>query len=125
MSETSQDALRAEAADGRPADLLSVPEAAERLGIPASRVHQLIRDGQLLGLRQDGMVRVPADFFQDGAVVKGLPGTITVLRDAGFRDDEALRWLFAPDDSLPGTPVQALRENRGTEVKRRAQALAL
>ena len=27
--------------------------------------------------------------------------------------------------TLPGTPVQALSENRGTEVKRRAQALAL
>jgi hypothetical protein len=25
---------------------------------------------------------------------------------------------------LPGSPVQALAENRGTEVKRRAQALA-
>ena len=29
------------------------------------------------------------------------------------------------DIQLPGTPVQALRENRGTEVKRRAQALAV
>ncbi|NJP82684.1 DNA-binding protein, partial [Streptomyces sp. AA8] len=27
--------------------------------------------------------------------------------------------------SLPGTPADALRENRGTEVKRRAQALAV
>jgi hypothetical protein len=27
------------------------------------------------------------------------------------------------DDSLPGPPVAALREHRGTEVKRRAQAL--
>ena len=32
---------------------------------------------------------------------------------------------FTPDPSLPGTPVQALSENRGTEVKRRAQALAV
>jgi hypothetical protein len=47
-----------------------------------------------------------------------------VLADAGFSDDEALRWLFTVDDSLPGSPVQALVENRGTEVKRRAQALA-
>jgi hypothetical protein len=34
-----------------------------------------------------------------------------------------LSWLFSADDTLPGTPVQALRANRGTEVRRRAQAL--
>ena len=28
-------------------------------------------------------------------------------------------------DTLPGTPVQALRDDRHTEVTRRAQALAL
>ncbi len=35
-----------------------------------------------------------------------------------------LRWLFTPDDSLPGTPIDALRGGRKTEVRRRAQALA-
>jgi hypothetical protein len=46
-----------------------------------------------------------------------------LLADNGFADDEALRWLFTEDTSLPGSPVIALREHRGTEVKRRAQAL--
>jgi hypothetical protein len=46
---------------------------------------------------------------------------ITLLRDAHYPDDDILAWLFREDDSLPGTPVQALRENRGREVKRRAQ----
>ena len=36
----------------------------------------------------------------------------------------ALRWLLAPDETLPGTPVDALRAGRKTEVRRRAQALA-
>ena len=80
---------------------------------------------KLLGVRRDGVLRVPAVFVQPGAVLKGLPGTLTLLADCGFSDDEALRWLFTADDSLPGSPVQALVENRGTEVKRRAQALAL
>jgi len=48
---------------------------------------------------------------------------LTLLQDAGYSDDEALTWLFTPEESLPGAPVDALRENRGTEVKRRAQAL--
>ncbi|HEX4701674.1 MAG TPA: Rv2175c family DNA-binding protein, partial [Pseudonocardiaceae bacterium] len=28
------------------------------------------------------------------------------------------------DETLPGSPIEALRTNRGREVKRRAQALA-
>lgn len=102
----------------------SVPAVAESLGVPVTRVHQLLRDGCLLARRVDGVLCIPADFIQAGAIVKGLPGTITLLRDAGYDDDAALRWLFAADDSLPGTPAQALAENRGTEVKRRAQASA-
>jgi hypothetical protein len=66
---------------------------------------------------------VPALFLDGPAIVKGLPGTLTVLHDAGYSDAEAVRWLVTPDPTLPGAPIEALRENRGTEVKRRAQAL--
>jgi hypothetical protein len=51
-----------------------------------------------------------------------LSSVITLLRDARYADAEIIDWLLRPDDSLPGTPAQALAENRGTEVKRRAQA---
>lgn len=105
--------------------VLAVAEAAERLTVPTSRVHQMIRDGSLLGVRREGALVVPEDFLDGSGVVKGLPGTITVLRDGGYDDGEILRWLFAEDDSLPGTPIEALRGNRGREVKRRAQAMAL
>jgi uncharacterized protein len=103
---------------------LSIPEVAQRLGVPVSRVHQLVRDGHLLAISRDGALAVPEDFLAEQAVVKGLPGTITVLRDGGYADEEILRWLFAEDPSLPGTPIAALRSNRGREVKRRAQAMA-
>ncbi len=103
---------------------LSVAEVATRLSVPVSRVHQYVRDGQLLAVRRAGAMVVPADFLHGNAVVKGLAGTITVLRDGGYRDAEILRWLFADDDSLPGTPVAALRAGRHKEVKRRAQAMA-
>jgi len=56
--------------------------------------------------------------------VKDLSGVLTLLRDNRYDDAAAVGWLFTEDDTLPGTPVEALRENRGTEVKRRAQALA-
>jgi Rv2175c C-terminal domain of unknown function/Helix-turn-helix domain len=102
---------------------LTMPEVAEMLSLDVTRARQLLRDHQLVALRVGGALRVPAALLQDGRVVKGLSGALTLLTDAHYSDDEAIAWLFTPDDTLPGTPVQALRENRGTEVKRRAQAL--
>ncbi|MFB4299384.1 Rv2175c family DNA-binding protein [Actinomadura sp. NTSP31] len=110
--------------DALAGDWLSLRETAERLGIKTSRIKQLISERKLLSVRRDGEPMVPAAFIRDGQVIKGLPGTLTLLSDAGFGDVETLRWLFTADDTLPGTPVQALSENRGTEVRRRAQALA-
>ncbi len=105
-------------------DWLTLPDVADRLKVDVMKVRQLLRERKLLGVRSDGVLRVPAIFVGDGAILKGLPGTLNLLADCGFSDDEALKWLFT-DDQLPGSPVQALAENRGTEVKRRAQALAL
>jgi hypothetical protein len=105
-----------------PIEFVTVPDVAELLGVPIPRVHQHVRDGQLLLVRTDGVARIPAAFILEGAIVKGLPGVIQLLRDGNYQDDEILTWLFRIDPALPGTPVQALRENRGTEIKRRAQA---
>jgi hypothetical protein len=104
---------------------LTLPEAAERLGLDLKRVKQLLRDHKLLGVQRESGLSVPAAFIQDDQPLKGLQGTLTVLADAGFGRAEALRWLFTADDSLPGTPVQALAEHRVKEINRRAQALAL
>jgi len=106
-------------------DVLPVPDVADRLGVPVTRVHQMLRDHHLLAVRRDGIVVVPAEFLDGAALVKGLSGTITVLRDGGYSDADILSWLFAEDDSLPGTPIAALRADRGREVKRRAQAMAI
>ena len=105
-------------------DTLTPAEVAAVLGVSPNRVRQLLRDGRLMAVPGSGNARIPADFLQDGAVLKHLPGLITVLRDGGFTDQEAFDWLFRHDDSLPGTPVEALRGDRHTEVTRRAQALA-
>ena len=101
-------------------------QAAERLGVSVSKVRQLIREHQLAGAVPvpGGGQKVPAALIQDGLVTKGVPGVLTVLHDGGYDDRAALEWLFTPDDTIPGRPVDALRENRGTEIKRRAQAMA-
>jgi hypothetical protein len=98
------------------------------LGVTPAKVRTLVREHQLAaavpnpGQKGAGQ-RVPALFVQDGLPVKGLPGLLTVLHDGGYDDRECIAWLFL-DQNLPGRPIDALRENRGSEVKRRAQALA-
>lgn len=107
-------------------DWLPLPDVAARLSIPRGRVKQLLRDRKLLAVsRPDGTVSVPAAFLDGGQIVKGLHGTLMLLLDCGFDDAEALRWLFTEDDTLPGTPIEAIVRNRRTEVNRRAQALAI
>ena len=112
-------------ADSLVGDWLSLPEVADRLGLTLSRVRQLLRDRKLLAVRRpDGATAVPAAFLDGNQVVKGLAGTLTLLFDCGFDEHDAVRWLFTADDTLPGTPVQAMAEHRCREVNRRAQALA-
>ncbi|WP_055589256.1 Rv2175c family DNA-binding protein [Streptacidiphilus griseoplanus] len=106
---------------------LYLPDISEQWGVEVTRVRQMVKEGDLIAVRrgENNALQVPAAFIGEEKPVKGLIGTLTVLRDSGFSDEEALEWLFTEDPTLPGTPVQALRENRGTEVKRRAQAMAV
>ena len=103
---------------------LPLTEVGRRLGLSTGRAKQLLKDKKLIGVRRGGHEpEVPAVFIDGDDVVKGLSGTLTVLSDAGYDDVETLRWLFTPDDSLPGAPADAIVAGRHTEVKRRAQAL--
>lgn len=106
-----------------PAEWLALPDVAERLDVPITRIHQMVRDRALIAVRRDGVLRVPAELVANRTVLKHLPGVLTLLHDAGYNDEETLRWLYRPDDSLPGTPAAALAGDHATEVKRRAQAL--
>ena len=99
-------------------------QVADLLGVTPSKVRTMIREHELAAavpVPGEGP-KVPADFIQDGLVVKGLPGLLVVLHDQRFEDRECIAWLFT-DDDLPGRPIDALRENRGSEAKRRAQVL--
>ncbi|HEX6074419.1 MAG TPA: Rv2175c family DNA-binding protein [Micromonosporaceae bacterium] len=107
----------------RSASWLSLADVAERLDVPLTRVRQMIRDGCLLGVKRNGVTQVPGELVANDNVLKHLPGVLTLLRDAGYTDEEVLGWLYAEDESLPGAPAQALAGPQATEVKRRAQAL--
>lgn len=100
--------------------------AAQALGVSVNKVRTWIREHHLAAAvpAPGAGQQVPAELIQDGEIVKGVPGLLTTLHDGGYDDVEILRWMFTPDDTLPGRPIDALRENRGSEVKRRAQAMA-
>ncbi|MEV6695489.1 Rv2175c family DNA-binding protein [Micromonospora sp. NPDC051196] len=118
------DSAASGATPAEPADWLTLPDVAERLDLTISKVHQKIRDRELIAVRRDGVRRIPADLVANGTVLKHLPGVLNLLADAGYDDEAALRWLFEPDPTLPGgTPAAALAGDQAREIKRRAQAL--
>ena len=106
-----------------PTEWINLPDVADKLGVSISKVHQMIRDGGLLAARRDGIRVVPAELVANSTVLKHLPGVLTLLRDAGYNDEEALRWLYEPDESVDGCGAKGLGGDRAREVKRRAQAL--
>ncbi len=109
-------------------DWIDWAEAARRLEVSVGKVRTMIRTHELAAavpVAGEGQ-KIPALFIDDELKlpVKGLPGLLTVLHDGRYDDRECIAWLFL-DQGLPGRPIDALRENRGSEVKRRAQAMAL
>ncbi len=102
---------------------LTIPDLTDRLGLKVSQVRRLIEDRALLATRVDGVWKVPELFIADGEVVHELRGTLILLGDAGYSDDEAMRWLLSEEESLGVSPIQALRAGRKAEVRRVAQAL--
>lgn len=105
---------------------LTLPDLAAELGVPLTKVRQLLREGRLVAVSrgEPAVKQVPAELVADGQLLKGLAGALTVLRDAGYDDEQALRWLLTEDDGIPGRPVDAMAAGRDTAVKRRAQVLA-
>ena len=105
---------------------LSVPEVADRIGEPASRVRELIRQRRLVVVERGSpaVKSIPAEFVHEGMLLKGLAGALTVLADAGYSDHEAVRWLLTETPALPGRPVDFMAAGRDTAVKRVAMALA-
>jgi hypothetical protein len=102
---------------------LTIPDLVELMGIGVSRVRRLIEDHALLAVRVDGVWRVPEDFIRDAEPLVELRGTLIVLADSGFSNDEAMNWLLSEESSLGSTPIAALRAGRKAEVRRVAQAL--
>ncbi|MGC5616298.1 Rv2175c family DNA-binding protein [Georgenia sp. Z1491] len=108
---------------------ISVPDAADALGVRDRDVRQLVRDGRLVTVRSStgaaGVAREMLDLAADPpAVVDGLPGTLTLLSDGGMSEAGVVAWLFEHDDELGEAPIDALRAGHVHAVRRVALAQA-
>lgn len=104
---------------------LTVPDVAERLGVPMGRVRRLIEDHHLISIKRDGVQYVPGEIIVGNEPLASLHGTIVVLLDSGFSLEGSVEWLYTPNDVLGTTPMAALVAGKKAEIRRLAQALAL
>jgi hypothetical protein len=102
---------------------LTVPDLVDLLGLTPAKVRRLIEDRHLAATRRDGVLSVPALFLRDGEPLTELRGTIILLSDLRFTDDEIVEWMLTPNDLLDTSPIEALLAGRKAEVRRIAQAL--
>jgi hypothetical protein len=101
-----------------------MPDLVEVLDEPLGRVRRLIDEHFLVGSRRTGVFAVPSVFIVEGHPLSSLRGTIMVLQDAGFSDDEVIDWLCAEDESMGRSPIAALLAGHKSEVRRIARTLA-
>lgn len=103
---------------------LTMPDLVEVLDEALGRVRRLIDEHYLIGSRRSGVFAVPSVFIVDGHPLSSLRGTIIVLQDAGFTDDEVIDWLLEPDEELGRSPIDALLAGHKSAVRRVARTLA-
>lgn len=103
---------------------LTMPELVERLESTPSKIRRLIQQRQLAATKRDGVLVVPELFLDGNQPLHSLHGTLMLLHDAGFSDEESLSWMLETNEILGDTPISALRSGRKTEVRRVAQSLA-
>lgn len=113
-----------EAAENPAIEWLTTPDLVEILGEPLGRVRRLIAEQHLVGSTRNGAFAVPSVFIVDGRPLASLRGTIIVLTDAGFSDDEVIDWLLAEEEELGRTPIAALLDGHKSAVRRIARTLA-
>jgi excisionase family DNA binding protein len=102
---------------------LTIDQAAELLGISASKVRRLIEEHTLFSVRVGKEPMIPAHLIQDGEPLSSIRGTLFQLLDLGMTLDEAITWIYEENDDLGRTPISALLAGHKAPVRRAAQAL--
>lgn len=102
---------------------LTIDEAAQQLGISSSKVRRLIEEHILFSMRVDKEPKIPAHLIQNGEPLSSIRGTMLMLIDMDFTEQEAIQWLYAENENLGTTPMKALLQGHKAPVRRAAQTL--
>ncbi len=114
---------------GHVSEWLSVPECAEVLGVPLSRVREFLRERYLVAVRrgENKALYLPAGQIVEGddgpEILATVRGTIIVLADGGLSDDVIVEWLTTVNEELGQSPLEALRSGKRAPVRRLAQTV--
>lgn len=128
---------------------ISVTQAADRLGVERSRVKQLVNERRILALRgpsglrilEESLAELPAqeqyatelsnpDSEHPRLVrvtdkpVAALRGTVILLEDGGFSNEEVVDWLWSTNPLLERRAIDLLRSGAHKAVNRLAATQA-
>ncbi len=132
--------------DETPVAVVDAAQAATMLGVAPSRIKQFGNDNALVVLKQRGELFIPELLLEvipegelqaqaeDEGEDSGLPpathrplwnakGTLTLLADAGYSNNEMVAWLWRVDGELKERPIEALVGGRHHAVNRVAGSL--
>ena len=104
-------------------EFLTIPDLVELFDISPGKVRRLIEERHLASVRIDGVLRVPAEFVRDAQPLPSLRGTLILLADAGYSEEEQVAWLLSNSDELRARPIDVLLSGNKSAVRRAAQSL--
>ena len=102
---------------------LTIDQAAQQLGVSASKVRRLIEEHILFAVKIDKQPMIPGDIIAGSEPLSSIRGTMLQLLDLGLTELEAIDWLYEKNDILGDVPMAALVKGHKAPVRRAAQAL--
>jgi hypothetical protein len=85
---------------------LSTKEAADKLGVNASRIRQRLGEGTLYGIRINSEWRLPLFQFVDGGLLPGFDEVVSRIDREEVHPVALYRWLTSPNPDLYAEDVE-------------------
>ncbi|MBK8225224.1 MAG: helix-turn-helix domain-containing protein [Candidatus Obscuribacter sp.] len=104
----------------------SAQEAAELLGVSRQTIHERIRNGQILGILENGVMKLPSWQFDAGGPNGVIEGLTEVLAAMDCSILAKISWLASESPVFNGDkPINALKNGQIDLVLREARAIGV
>lgn len=107
-----------------------LPDVADMLDVPFTKVRQYVREHKLLTQKNDAGIRCVPELFlrhvdDHYELIDEVVGTALILLDGGFSEEEACRWLISHQELLGGSiPLELIRTGKYHQVNTVASMMA-